>query len=265
MKLLVSSSVISFKEKAEKTWGLEEYKYPRDKYETTVFFGMYHIGDYYHWLRHRGDKPVFWCGYDLINLKKNRLPWYKMFRGMNHYVENEVEQKDLQELGILSFIRPSFLEEIPPVSYKHSDRPKVYVSGHPDREKEYGFEFIERIAKKVPECFFALYGTKWKSSLTNVFCFGKVPPEQFNEEIKGYQCGLRLNEHDGFSEITAKSILMGQYPITRIKYPYIDYYYTEGELIELLKDLKNKTEPNIKAREFWIKNINNYPWTQKKF
>ena len=265
MKLLVSSSVITFKEKAEKTWGLEEYKYPRDKHEPTCFFGMYHCGDYYHCLRHKGEKSVFWCGHDLVNLKNNRLPLYKMFREIDNYVENRVEQEDLEEFGICSFIRPSFLEDVPPVSYKHSDRPKVYVSGHAGREEEYGFKFIEKIAKQVPECFFALYGAEWKSNLTNVFCFGKVPPEQFNEEIKDYQCGLRLNEHDGFSEITAKSILMGQYPITRIKYPMIDSYETEEELIKLLKDLKNKKEPNIKAREFWLKNINQYPWTQKKF
>jgi len=53
---------------------------------------------------------------------------------------------------------------------------------------------------------------------------------------------------------------MGQYPISRIKYPYIDSYETEEELIALLKDLKNKKEPNLSTRQFWQINVNNYPW-----
>jgi len=53
---------------------------------------------------------------------------------------------------------------------------------------------------------------------------------------------------------------MGQYPITRIKYPMIDHYETEEELIVLLKDLKNKTKPNIKARDYYRKILNNLPF-----
>lgn len=284
MKLLVSSSVIGFKEKAEKVWGLEEYKYPKDKYKPTVFFGMYHIGDYYHFLRHRGKKSVFWAGYDLINLKKNLLPWYKMFRGIDNYVENRVEQKALEEFGILSFIRPSFLEEIPPVSFKPSKNPQVYLSMHPGREHEYGLGCIFEIAGKVPNCHFHIYGIdriyaekiipqetgvknftiRTEIGGHNIHFHGRVPPEQFNEEIKEYQAGLRLNLFDGNSEIPMKSVLQGQYPITVIKYPHIDYAKTRMELIRLLVELEKKTKPNLKAREYWIKNINRYPWTQKK-
>jgi hypothetical protein len=43
----------------------------------------------------------------------------------------------------------------------------------------------------------------------------------------------------------------------------IDHYETEEELIVLLKDLKNKKEPNFAARDFWRKNINKLPWIQQ--
>jgi hypothetical protein len=66
----------------------------------------------------------------------------------------------------------------------------------------------------------------------------------------GYQCGLRLNKFDGFSEVTAKSVLMGQYPITTIKYPHIDTAYDPKELIRLLSLLKYRMEPNPE-REYW--------------
>ena len=38
----------------------------------------------------------------------------------------------------------------------------------------------------------------------------------------------------------------------------------EDELIALLKGLKNKTEPNLKAREFWCNHLNNYDWNRNK-
>lgn len=272
MKLLVSSSVAPFREKAEKIWGLERYRFPQDIFKPVVYFGLYHWADYLYFLAHRGEKSVLWAGYDLINLKNNRLPWYKMFRGVSNFVENRVEQKELEAFGIFSRIRPSFLEDVWdfPISYKYVERPNVYITGHADREEEYGFGLVKRVAEKVSEVEFHIYGTYYvmdyrDCSNNNIITHGRVPPEQFNEEIRNYQAGLRLNEHDGFSEITAKSILMGQYPITRIKYPMIDNYETEEELVSLLKELKNKKEPNIKAREFWIKNINQFPWTEKKF
>ncbi len=57
-----------------------------------------------------------------------------------------------------------------------------------------------------------------------------------------------------------KSILSGGYPITRIKYPMIDSYESFGDLVELIKDLKNKKEPNLKARDYWRVTLNDYPW-----
>jgi len=54
--------------------------------------------------------------------------------------------------------------------------------------------------------------------------------------------------------VLAKSILMGQYPISRIKYQHIDHFETEEELISLLRGLKNKRKPNPN-REWWHKKL----------
>ena len=50
---------------------------------------------------------------------------------------------------------------------------------------------------------------------------GRVAQEVMNEEIKEMQGALRLTEMDGFSEILAKSILWGQWPVSLIKYSHI--------------------------------------------
>ncbi len=278
-KLRVSSSIAPFRPKAEKIWKLDRYRFPQDIFKPVVFFGLYHWADYSYYLAHRGHKTILWAGSDIVNLFNNELPWNKLFLNAKHYVENENERELLMEKDIKAEVRPSFLEDVNDftVSYKHSDRPNVYLSARPGREIEYGVNLIEKIAHKVPEVKFHIYGVKkemWHhinmptkihntETPVNVVYYGNIHPEKFNEDIKYYQCGLRLNEHDGFSEITAKSILMGQYPITRIPYPNIDNYVSEEKLIILLKDLKNKKEPNLKAREWWISNLNNYPWTNE--
>ena len=74
-----------------------------------------------------------------------------------------------------------------------------------------------------------------------------------NEEIQKMQGALRLTEFDGFSEIIAKSLLWGQWPISLIFYPNT----LRIESIGALKDLK---EPNIKGREWLLSVVNKYPW-----
>ena len=262
-KLRVSSSVIPFREKAEKVWGLERYK--SGDYNCDLFYmGMYHIGDYQSFLFHRGKIAILWCGSDIL-----QLGWWKYLirlKKADHYCENEVEQEELKKMGIKAEVKPSFLEDVNdfPVSFKSpiwNEKPRVFLSTNAGRENEYGFGLVKKLAERLPDIDFHLFGSnKWETDLQNIICHGIVPPDQFNREIKNYHCGLRTNKFDGFSEIIAKSALLGQYPISRIKYPMIDNYETEEELVRLLKGLKDKKEPNIKARVFWRNNINQYPF-----
>ena len=261
-------------------WGTKDYIYKEDKLKPTVFFGLYDVRDFWALWRHKGKRYVFWGGSDIEHLRQGflfnsgKLKWLgrfckwsiplliKLLKNCEHYVENEIQQRKLEALGLGARVQSSFLGKIEdfPITYKHSEKPNVFISGHPGREYEYGFDFVEELAKKVPECIFHLYGASWKSEKENIICHGRVSKEQFNKEIQNYQCGLRPNIADGASEIMVKSILNGGYPITRIKYSFVDYYETEEELIILLKALKNQKEPNIEARKWWVKNLNNFPW-----
>jgi hypothetical protein len=283
-RICVSSSLNNFKEKAEKTWGLLSYnpKYDRDK--TVIFFGMYHIGDYLKVWRHRGDRFIFWCGTDIFNLRRKYLlsdgkdkliskllsfiKWHDwIFSGkIIHYVENEVEQKELKKLGIISEIKPSFLDDVKDyqISFRPSKRPEVFAVKYLGREKEWEDINIERLARLVPEIVWHIYGGKQKyfDSDTGIYYHGRVSQMVFNKDIRGYQAGFRPNIHDGFSEILAKSVLLGQYPISRIKYSNIDSYETEEELVNILRELKNKKEPNSKGREYWLGNINKFEWME---
>lgn len=263
----------------EKVWGTPQWK-PEDVdiYGPTVFFGLYGLPDFYALWRHKGRKAILWAGSDIthfingywlddkgeIRIEPQRLAeWIN--KNCENYVENGVEHEELMVLGIESKIVPSFLGDVKDynIEFKYDQRPKVYASVSGDNFDMYGWSLIEHIADRCNVDFF-LYGNKtpWESKHSNVFVRGRVSQEEMNNEIKSMSCGLRTLEHDGFSEITAKSILWGQYPISYIGYPHVDSFKTREELVLLLNNLVNKTSPNIQAREYYLKNVNKYPWNE---
>lgn len=270
-------------------WGTEEYEYmsgflygepvkhPRDD-KPTVFFGLYGFPDFYSLWRHKGRKAIFWAGSDIthfingywlepdgsIKMEPQRLAeWIN--KNCESYVENELEHEELMVMGIESKIVPSFLGNVDDykIEYTHNERPQVYLSVSSDNFEMYGWTLIEEIADRC-NVDFHLYGNKgeWVSKHHNVFVHGRVPQEVMNEQVKSMQCGLRTLEHDGFSEILCKSILWGQYPISYIGYPHIDSFKTKEELVQLLNNLVNKQGANIKAREYYLANLNKFPWNK---
>jgi hypothetical protein len=282
MKIRVAPSLQPFEEKAIETWGLERWQGLEDPDQDVLFFGLYLNGDYDSFRIHKGRKTVFWGGSDILNLMGNynfrRI--LKLFPEVEHYCENEVEKKNLEDCGVkVKAVIPSFLENINhfPISYQPSTSPHIFLCGHSDRENEYGWGLVEHLAKRLPEFTFHLYGVERPkepelldtlneidSQYPNIIKHGKVSREQFNKEISRYHCGLRPNEHDGFSEVTAKSILLGQYPITKIKYPNIWNYETNDELLEKLLDIKKQDKPNYEGRSYYLKNLNQFPFNKNK-
>ena len=278
----------------QEVWGTLDYNRKEHKKNPTVFFGLYDLRDYIALWRHSGPKWILWAGSDLRNLSQGfafndgKLKWLSVLtRGLlikvvirwikraDNYVENQWEADILKGFGVESKIVPSFLGNIDnfPVFYKKAEMPIVYISVADGREEEYGFTYLLNVAEKVPECKFYIYGGEkyemerhandFGFSGSNVYIVGRVPKEKMNEDIKHFHCGLRLNETDGFSEVTAKSILMGQYPITRLENTLIPHFENMDELISLLKSLVEMKTYNEKGRNYYLKALNNYPWNVK--
>lgn len=246
---VVSSSVANFEEKIDRKFGYSKWTFAA-LFKPTVFFGMYHPLDYAKFILHRGEKTVFWCGADILNLAKS--PWQQVLRYVpaRHVCENEIERAKLLELGIYASIKPQFFDDFPKeISFKATRKPHVYLTMHEGREKEYGLDWILSAAQELPEITFHVYGILGEDT-KNVRYHGRVENRQFNEEIKEYQASIRLNRFDGFSEITAKSILLGQYPITRIHYGGITCVPSLRGLVNALRMLKTRRKPNP-LREVW--------------
>src|SRR3990167_2632640 len=291
----------------QEVWGTKDYSW-KHRNKPCVFFGMYDLRDYLALWQHKGKAWVLWAGGDIRNLRTNfvfndgKLKWLSiLFAGIavnfrdflikhilnkaEHWVENEAEAWQLKDIGLkVSGICPSFLGNIKKykVSFKRGNN--VYLSTSKDREGEYGWGIIQRIACALPEIEFRLFGTdpnldsefmKYRQPIPNIHYYVRMNKDIMNGFIKKMQCGLRLNKHDGFSEITAKSILWGQYPITYLYNPKIDQYTADdcgrqdcvqglNNLISLLKKIPKKRKPNLKARQYYYETLNNFPWNTKK-
>lgn len=251
----------------QEVWGTDEYT---DQERPTVFFGLYSLTDFFALWKHKGERHVLWAGSDILRLKPgywlddkgeitldSKPLCYWLNKNCTNWCENDVEAKALAECGIHAKVQPSFLGDIEdfPISFKPGN--KVYASVSGDNFEMYGWDKIEELAWNNPGLSFHLYGNTvvWTPKAPNITVHGRVTKERMNAEISDMQCGLRMTEFDGFSEITAKSVLMGQWPVSLIEYPHI---LKPGELSEILK----KTEPNIEGRDYYRKTLNNYPWNK---
>lgn len=250
-------------------WGTCEYTNP---HRPTVFFGLYGLPDFWALWRHRGRRAILWAGTDILHFEngywldevgsikvspKPLATWINKF--CENWCENEVEWLKLKKLGIKAEICPSFLGDVKQFAVSFRPGNKVYTSVSGDNFEQYGWHLIEDLAFNNPEVEFHLYGNigpfvwgRWP----NIFVHARVPKEQMNEEIKGMQGALRLTKFDGFSEILAKSVLMGQWPISLIKYPGMLSLDQLGEIVD-------KTEANLEGREHYLRTLNKYPWNSK--
>lgn len=235
-----SSSIANFQEKLDKRLGIPRWNFLQSLGKTALFMGMYTAKDYFLLSVHRGKKKIFWCGADILNLKKRKL-WQLLLRILNpkHYCENIIEQRALRSMGFFSEILPMIFDDPNKFSicFQHSEKPRLFLTTHHGRDNEYGLGKIGEISALFPDIEFIAYDG--------------VPEEVFNEEIKRFTGAIRLNRFDGFAETLAKSVLMGQYPISTISYPHITYVPDGKSLATALANLRKKKKPNYEAAAYW--------------
>ena len=255
----------------QKIWKTKNYNPKTDIDKPCVWFGLYGLPDFYSLWRHKGKRYILWAGTDLLHFKNGywledggeiKIDNKGMAKWLNKYcenwVENKPEQEELKKLGIKSKVCPSFLGDVNKfnINYKWNDKPKLYTSVSGDDFERYGWDKIPMLAQLYPDVEFHMYGSNNYHPIAkepNIINHGRVPKAQMNREIKKMQGALRLIKIEGFSEIVAKSILMGQYPVSLIDYPYMLKVSEIGKLKTLKK-------PNIKGREYYLKKLNKFVW-----
>lgn len=233
-RIHISSSIDNFRLKLRARY--EDYgDFKWFSKEPTLFFGMYHWGDYLRLITHRGQSKIFWCGSDILNITFSNM-W--VFRKATHVCENVVEQKKLLEYGIHADVHPMLFDEPGKyqTTYEHSSTPTVWMSYHLGREEEYGLYRFLNVARQVEGLNFRFFN-------------GQTPIDDFDEVTSKYQATIRFNEFDGFSENLAKAMLRGQYAWSVISYPDVETITDDATLIAQLNELKNKHQPH--GTSYW--------------
>jgi len=184
--------------------------------------GLYFEEDYLHFLNSKcNSKIVFWNGLDVSRLLQNEK--YKNLihtvnKNVKHFCHNEILKQELKTIKINDVeIMPLFFD------YKKNycncslkQKNTVFMCAHEYREIEYGVNFvIDYLAHKFTNFIFHIYGISDFNNckLKNVIFHGQIEEKIMNEEIKKYEFCLRMNKHDGVSQIVIKSILYGIKPI----------------------------------------------------
>jgi len=212
--------------------------------DTTLFLGLYFDADYNVFKNHRGKRIIFWNGSDVTRMLRssNRIGIIRSIKA-EHYCHNEQLQKELKSKGINAEITPIFFGDKKDyqISYKHSDNPKVFICAHPGREMEYGIPTVIELSKELSGIEFHIYGVDG-DGVNNVFYHGQIEESVMDKQIQNYQACLRLNKHDGVSQIVLKSKMMGLYPIISCD---------KGIIKKELLELKNKIEPYKTGYQFY--------------
>lgn len=264
----VAPSLGALEDTPDHIWGTKPYL---DEFQDTVFFGLYGFPDFFALWRHKGRKCVLWAGSDIQHFL---LGYWLDEEGMmrihptqlsawldtncEHYVENEVEQVALRSVGVRSKVVPSFLGKASDygITYEVSPRPRLYTSVSGNNFELYGWDKIPLLASRHKNIEFHCYGNTVEPPFTlayrtNLILHGRVSKEEMNKEIMHMQGALRLTTFDGFSEIIAKSLLWGQWPVSHIEYPHT---------LRATDHIVLPSEPNKAGREWLLSVVNKYPW-----
>ena len=245
-------------------WGTVDYTNQDD---AAVFFGLYGLPDFYALWRHKGKKYILWAGSDIRHFLNGYwldekgdikvLP-FDLARWINKYceswVENEVERDLLLRLGVESQVCPSFMGNIDDYKISYEANGNYYASVSGNDFDLYRWGEIEKLAAKHPGTVFHLYGNtiEWATKNKNVIVHGRVSKEEMNEEVQYMQGGIRLLPMDGFSEVIAKSVLWGQWPVSAIEYPFV----------HSIDEIGSDFGPNVEGRNYYRKTLNAYPWNE---
>ena len=249
-------------ERMMRVFGFNQYS--NNPSATVLFMGLYFQQDYDIFNKHTGKKYVFWNGSDVLRLL-DKPQWQEIVRNncAAHICHNEQLRKELESVGIDALIEPIFFADMNDyqLSFKPKEQLEVYVNAHPGREDEYGVPQVIQAAKRLPDVKFFVYGISDKSTLSNVEYMGWLEEGEADNKMRGHHVCLRLNKHDGLSQLVIKAGLWGHYVITVQGVENTIKTEDVLDLVEKIRALKGTTEPCLELRSaLFASNLNKFSW-----
>jgi len=221
---------MSFYTKALEKMGFKPYG---DLDAPTMFLGTYTENDVRAMVEHRGPRYIFWNGSDAIHLARHP-GWQDILRGLpaTHAAHHDAMATEVANLIDKPVeVSPTFFHETKdyPVSFVPSKPAHFFMSAHAGRHIEYGIDVAMEVFDTLPKDFHLdVYGDppSIATKPRNVTIRGRYPESVMDLQTKNMHGALRLNKHDGTSQIVIKSILWGQWPVVTTDYAMVPHLLT---------------------------------------
>jgi len=190
---------------------------PYDPKSAALFLGIYFRDDLDQLIAHEGPRYVFWNGSDVVRTVRSE-GWHPMLRKVEavHATHTQALADELATIGITATVSPTLFDR--PSHYGRSwvmpgGHPKVYMTTHGGRDEEYGVPQAIDLVRYTNASLY-IYGNEGMSGrYGNVHFRGTVSEEVWKSETDSMHAALRLNAHDGMSQIVMKALLRGHYSI----------------------------------------------------
>lgn len=158
-------------------------------------------------------------------------------------------KEELNELGIqseiLHFKYVELVENKTPFSNNH-----VLTYFAEGKEKFYGLEILNALAKNFPDTMFHVIGSSGKNSESekNVKFYGWVNQNKVKELMDSIPIYLRICEHDGYSLSVLEAMANGNYVIYNRPMPFTNYVSGLKDIEVVLKKIQQELNSNNFAR-----------------
>jgi hypothetical protein len=206
---------------------------------------------------------VFWNGSDVSRLLEKKA-WQEILKEYpaKHVCHNEQLRSELESVGINALVQPLFFADINdyPVSFKSKDQLEVYVNAHTGREDEYGVPMVWQAALRLPDVKFFVYGVEGVDT-QNLKYMGWLDEKDADEKMSQHHVCLRLNRHDGLSQLVIKAGLWGHFVVTKRDMPYTMKVEDMLDLVKKIEKIKVLKGPRLALREWLLEqNLNSLDW-----
>lgn len=248
-------------ERMENVFGFR--KYSGNVGEELLFMGLYFQEDYDVYSKHIGKKTVFWNGSDVSRLLQHP-EWVEILQlhPSTHVCHNEQLREELASVGIAAIVEPIFFARPKdyPKNFKENENLEVYINAHPGREEEYGVDHLLKAAERLPDARFFVYGVDGPDT-ENVQFLGRLEEADADSRMVNHNVLLRLNEHDGLSQLVIKAGLWGQQVITTQDIKGTIHIDSPDQIVKELKKLQQHIELNTEIRKTLQEiNLNRFSW-----
>jgi tetratricopeptide (TPR) repeat protein len=272
-KICYSPGIAHHGERFRRMLGLDPYVPSLHCTDPVWFLGMYFDGDYLQVLAHRGEKIINWRGSDTLRLGNNadRIRMIKSMKAL-HVCQSPRQQAVLHDLGIPSIVRPMLNRPVDQVSLsvfpgKETGILVFWRSGLDDFIRA---DLFFEIASLCPDVTFHIVGQEEpsrfnKPEMKNLVFHGFVDEERLDRIMDQCKGTIRPWVSDGTPNIQSIMLLKGRYAAHSCRFEKVAQCSTADDYVRWINELKEIREPNVEAREWWMKNLNNFDFLEPDF